>query len=77
MKATFTTNYTFTPLAVFIVLGIGICPGKQNRIRYGNRRGDWKLSADHLQSSTEKESGGSSTAWKAMGAMAQQTWGKL
>jgi hypothetical protein len=28
MKATFTTNYTFTPLAVFIVLSIGMLPWK-------------------------------------------------
>src|SRR5215203_4553948 len=78
MKGTFTTNYTFAPLAVFIVLTIGICcHGKNNRIGYGNRRRDWKLSAAQLQSSAEKESGGPSTTWKAMGAMAQQTWGKL
>jgi hypothetical protein len=29
MKATFTTNYTFTPLAVFIVLSIGMLPWKE------------------------------------------------
>jgi hypothetical protein len=39
------------------------CHGKNNPIHYGSRR-DWKLSAAELQSSTEKESGVSSTAGK-------------
>ena len=30
MKATFTTNYTFTPLAVFIVLSMGMLPWKKS-----------------------------------------------
>jgi hypothetical protein len=30
MKSTFTTNYTFTPLAVFIVLSMDMLPWKKS-----------------------------------------------
>jgi hypothetical protein len=38
MNATFTTNYTFAPLAVFIVLTIGMLPWKKQ----SNRLQKWK-----------------------------------
>ena len=71
------SNYTFTPLAIFIVPSTGNAV-MENKIKSAMEiEGE---SGNYLQIASaehQKKSGGSCTAWKAMGAMAQQTWGKL